>query len=160
VSEADPTVITAVIDWQSTSIEPAFYYADDVPDFAKPPSLSDTETEKETNSTVEDLCSRVFDAGLQLLGPRLGAVRKVDETLLRPFRFCHRTWKDGIVPLTQELMELRGRYEENGLGFEAGPAWIETHQERLKVYEGMLSISQDIIEILGCEGDGWVPKDR
>jgi hypothetical protein len=161
VSEDDPTVITAVIDWQSTSIQPAFYYADDVPDFAKPSSLPDTETETEPNSTAEDLCSQAFDAGLQLLAPRLAAARKVDETLLRPFRFCHRTWKDGIVPLTQELMELRGHWhEESGLGFEASPAWIEARHERLKVYEGMLSVRQDIIDVLGCEGDGWVPTDR
>jgi aminoglycoside/choline kinase family phosphotransferase len=44
VSDDDPAVITGIIDWQSSSIEPAFWYADDVPDFARPiahPSLED-----------------------------------------------------------------------------------------------------------------------
>jgi hypothetical protein len=33
VSEADPTVVTSLIDWQFASIEPVFHYADDNPDF-------------------------------------------------------------------------------------------------------------------------------
>lgn len=36
VSDDDPTIITGLIDWQSSSIEPAFEYADEVPDFAAP----------------------------------------------------------------------------------------------------------------------------
>lgn len=31
VSNDDPTAITVTINWQSSSIEPAFVYADDVP---------------------------------------------------------------------------------------------------------------------------------
>ncbi|OAT09589.1 hypothetical protein BDBG_17250 [Blastomyces gilchristii SLH14081] len=39
VSKDNPTAITGFIDWQSTSVEPAFEYAYDVPDFASiPPS--------------------------------------------------------------------------------------------------------------------------
>jgi Predicted aminoglycoside phosphotransferase len=34
VSDDDPSIITGIIDWQSLSIEPAFWYADEVPDFA------------------------------------------------------------------------------------------------------------------------------
>lgn len=34
VSESDPTVITGVINWTSTNIQPAFMYALDIPDFA------------------------------------------------------------------------------------------------------------------------------
>lgn len=36
VSEDDPAIVTSIIDWQSTSIEPAFWYADEAPDFATP----------------------------------------------------------------------------------------------------------------------------
>ena len=36
VSDNDPTIITNIIDWQSSSIEPAFEYADEIPDFAAP----------------------------------------------------------------------------------------------------------------------------
>ncbi|GAQ38341.1 phosphotransferase enzyme family protein [Aspergillus niger] len=34
VLEDDPSEITAIIDWQAASIEPAFCYADEIPDFA------------------------------------------------------------------------------------------------------------------------------
>lgn len=36
VSAEDPTVITGLIGWQPTSIEPAFIYANEKPDFAAP----------------------------------------------------------------------------------------------------------------------------
>ncbi|KAF2132816.1 hypothetical protein P153DRAFT_284030 [Dothidotthia symphoricarpi CBS 119687] len=38
VSEEDPSCITAIIDWQSTSIEPAFVYANDTPDLVEDPT--------------------------------------------------------------------------------------------------------------------------
>ena len=34
VMENDPTAISGIIDWQSASVEPAFWYVDDIPDFA------------------------------------------------------------------------------------------------------------------------------
>lgn len=34
VSDEDPAVVTAIIDWQSSAVEPAFRYRWDVPDFA------------------------------------------------------------------------------------------------------------------------------
>ncbi|XHG05866.1 hypothetical protein AWENTII_009078 [Aspergillus wentii] len=34
VNPNDPTIITGIIDWQSTSIEPAFIYTNETPDFA------------------------------------------------------------------------------------------------------------------------------
>lgn len=34
VSDSEPSKITGIIDWQSTSIEPAFVYANETPDFA------------------------------------------------------------------------------------------------------------------------------
>ncbi|RHZ58563.1 hypothetical protein CDV55_106039 [Aspergillus turcosus] len=37
VSSEEPALITGLIDWQSTSIEPAFIYANETPDFAALP---------------------------------------------------------------------------------------------------------------------------
>jgi hypothetical protein len=39
ISADDPTTITGITDWQSSSIEPALMYADEMPDFAAPNSL-------------------------------------------------------------------------------------------------------------------------
>lgn len=34
VSEEDPAVVTAILDWQGSAVEPAFWYRWDIPDFA------------------------------------------------------------------------------------------------------------------------------
>lgn len=49
VSVEDPTVIMGLIDWQSTSIEPAFIYANEPPDFASLLELPMEDTFKNKN---------------------------------------------------------------------------------------------------------------
>lgn len=58
VSEEDPTVITAIIDWQSTSIEPAFSYANEVPDFAR--FIPNDTSEGEIDAKGE-ACAKAFN---------------------------------------------------------------------------------------------------
>lgn len=161
VCEEDPTIVTGFIDWQSTCIEPAFLYADDVPDFAKLPPVETPEKEV----TVEKLCNEAFNGGLKLLAPRLAAAREIDETLLRPLRYCHRTWRDGIVPLTHELIHLRDNWHKLGFQEECpvpvfSPEEQQTYQQRLDTYDKMLDARQEIVSALGTEQDGWVPSDR
>jgi len=62
VSNDDPTLITCLIDWQSSSIEPAFIYANEVPDFATSPnyplpqsSLDWTDHNQEPQLTEQDI---------------------------------------------------------------------------------------------------------
>lgn len=159
ISQDDPTIVTGIIDWQGASIEPAFYYADEVPDFARIP------TEGLSDSAEESLWYQAYEVGLALLAPRLGATRKIDETLLRPFRYCHRTWRDGFVPFTHELMRLRDSWEK--LGFEKecpipamGPKEKSFYEKQLEIYDGMLEFRRDMFEVLGVEEDGWVPAER
>ncbi|KAK2808028.1 hypothetical protein FQN50_005110 [Emmonsiellopsis sp. PD_5] len=159
VSTDDPTVVTGIIDWQCASVEPAFYYQDEVPDFAKIPPEGTAE------SADEALCNQAYELGWALLAPRLGEVRKIDETLLRPFRYCHRTWRDGFVPFTYELMRLREAWGK--LGFEKdcpipelSPEEMSFYKEQLGIYEGMLEFRQDMVQTLGVEEDGWVSADR
>lgn len=101
VSGHDPTVITGIIDWQSASVEPAFWYARDLPDFARYPSTRD-----EASDTGDELCAQAFDGGVRLLMPKLALSRQLDESLFRPFQYCYRTWKDGAVVLRQELIKM------------------------------------------------------
>jgi hypothetical protein len=46
VSEEDPSCVTAIIDWQSTSIELIFVYANQTPDMAEDPTTDVTILEK------------------------------------------------------------------------------------------------------------------
>ncbi|EFW19952.1 conserved hypothetical protein [Coccidioides posadasii str. Silveira] len=159
VSKDDPTTITGFIDWQSTSVEPVFEYAQDVPDFASIPPGGTSE------NAETSLCYQAYELGWAMLTPRLGATRKIDQRLLRPLIYCHRTWRDGFVPFTTELMRLREGWGE--LGFKTPcpiPALTaEEHvfyKEQLEIYEKMLEFRQDMIETLGVESDGWVCVDR
>lgn len=160
VSKDDPTIITGFIDWQCTSVEPAFYYADEVPDFAMAPPEGSSEV-AETS-----LCSQAYELGWALLAPRLGATRKIDERLLRPFRYCHRTWRDGFVPFTHELVRLRDGWRELGFKEEDSPIPplsaedMSFYKEQLDIYDKMLEFRQDMVETLGVEGDGWVSENR
>jgi hypothetical protein len=58
---------------------------------------------------------RAYGAFVRAYIPRLAAVRTIDHELLRLFRYCHRTWVDGITVLRDELINLSTRWEEFGL---------------------------------------------
>ncbi|KAH0195229.1 hypothetical protein KCU99_g10184, partial [Aureobasidium melanogenum] len=104
VDPDDPTTITAFIDWQGTSIEPAFEHAG---------MVLDIETTRHhfpgKCDSIEDsymVLERAYDALVNVHVPRLAAVRNIDDDLLRLLRYCHRTWVDGITVLRDELINL------------------------------------------------------
>lgn len=165
VSEENPVVVTGFIDWQLTRIEPAFYYADDVPDFATlPVSNEETQTNKSARvKELESLCSQAYVAGLALLAPRMNAARSVNETLLRPFRYCHRTWRDSLVL----HMSCWGYKNWDTLGFkepcalsqdftdpDSGQAHV--YREREEMFNNALEIKEDLLETVGTDDEGWV----
>jgi hypothetical protein len=160
VSEDDPTTITGIIDWQSSSIEPAFWYADETPDFARAvtPHLLD---ELEPNS---ERCAKAFDVCTQFLIPKLSSPRLMDEALFRPFRYCYRTWKDGAVALRHELIETSAHWKD--LGFEGScpfpmptPNELAAHQKEYKVFEAAQDLRHDLSRLLNTASDGWVPQE-
>ena len=160
VSDSDPTIITDFIDWQSSSIEPAFEYADETPDFTVPSPNSSLEDQAPDISA--ELCRQAFDACLQGLVPRLFAARALDENLLRPFRYCHRTWRDGAVAFRQELIEISCHWKELGLPNDC-PYPLPTSEElavHRKEFEDFVvarKLKQRLIGLLDTTADGWVP---
>lgn len=160
VSDDDPTIITDLIDWQSSSIEPAFEYADKTPDFAT--SSPNLPLEDQPADISAELCKEAFDACLQGVVPRLSAARALDDNLLRPFRYCHRTWRDGAVAFRQELIEISSRWKELGLPNDC-PYPLPTSNE-LAVYRKDFEdfviarkLKQRLICLLDTTPDGWVP---
>ncbi|PGH15057.1 hypothetical protein AJ80_05682 [Polytolypa hystricis UAMH7299] len=149
VSEDDPSIVTAIIDWQSISIEPAFWYADEVPDFTVP-------TEPENL-----LCTRTFELCSQYLTPKLSGPRLMDETLFRPFRYSYRTWKDGAVALHHELIETSQSWKE--LGFtDSSPYPLPTpkelvdYEKEYKLFVAAQDLKRDLSTLLNTASDGWV----
>ncbi|KAK2810959.1 hypothetical protein FQN50_002550 [Emmonsiellopsis sp. PD_5] len=166
LSKDNPTTITGFIDWQSTSIEPAFEYAHDVPDFARIPAESESDGTSEEYAEISPR-HLAYEVGWAIFAPRLGATRHIDERLLRPFSYAHRTWRDGFVPFTTELLRLREGWEE--LGFQkSSPCPIPAlsaeeeavYKEQLEVYEKMVEFWRDMSGELGVGGDGWVGVER
>ncbi|EEA19278.1 hypothetical protein TMatcc_009402 [Talaromyces marneffei ATCC 18224] len=153
VSETDPSKITGIIDWQSTSIEPAFWYADDVPDFA----VSD--------DSDNDLCAKAFDACTRFYTPKLSGPRLMDDNLFRPFLYSYRTWKDGAVALRHELIETTRKW--NGLGFVGQSPYslpllngLVTHEREYKLFVAAQELKHDLSSLLNTATDGWVPMQN
>jgi hypothetical protein len=161
VSDDDPAVITGIIDWQSSSIEPAFWYADEVPDFARTvahPSL------KDQLDPDSERCAKAFDVCNRFLVPKLSGPRLMNEALFRPFRYCYRTWKDGGVAFRHELIETSQRW--NDLGFTGScpfpipsPEDLAAHQKEYKTFEAAHDLRYNLASLLNTASDRWVPPE-
>ena len=161
VSDNDPSVITSIIDWQSSSIEPAFEYADYLPNLAAP--MTDA-SQEETAEIQAALCRQAFAAGLRGLIPKLHAARALDHDLLRPFRYCHRTWRDGAAAFRHELIEISSRWKELGLAGSypyALPTSIKLleHQKEFQSFCTANDMKRRLIDLLDTTPDGWVPTE-
>jgi hypothetical protein len=162
VSEEDPAVVTAIIDWQSTSIEPAFWHTDVSPDFAQPiPDPSD-EGEIEPKS---EACAKAYDVCIQFLVPKLSAARSLEEAYIRPFRYCYRTWEDGAVAFREELIQTSQLWKE--LGFTVPCPFplpssdeIAVHQKDYKLFEAAHQLRHSLSSLLNTASDGWVPPEN
>ena len=161
VSNDDPTTITGLIDWQSSSIEPAFINADKIPDFAVPDPLSHDQA-VDRNAKIY---SQAFDAGMKGLVPKLFAAMTLDDELLRPFRYCHRTWTDGAVAYRDDLTRISERWQELGLaGSSPYPSptheELRVHQEELARFTSARKLRQGLVDLLNVAADGWVPNEH
>ncbi|PWY82158.1 phosphotransferase enzyme family protein [Aspergillus heteromorphus CBS 117.55] len=153
VSEHNPSMITGIIDWQGSSVEPAFWYADEVPDFAIPQEQGD------------DVCAKAYDVCSQFLMPRLAGPRLMDENLFRPFRYSYRTWKDGAVALRHDIIQTARQW--NQLGFDGQCVYpllsaveLARHKEEYQLFKAAQHLKRDLSSLLNSATDGWVPADR
>lgn len=172
VSDEDPSCVTAIIDWQSTSIEPAFVYANETPDLAEDPTadvpilqtlLSSTEDDASNAATIKEsvvenpeeeaarkryekdiqTCRQTFEVVLKGYAPKLHDARAMEQNLLRPLRYCDASWRDGAAALRQELIELSQGWTELGLpGSCPYQPTLEELVEHAKQYEVFESVQQ------------------
>jgi hypothetical protein len=162
ISEEDPTIVSAIIDWQSTSIEPAFWYADVMPDFAQSIPHPSGEDKIEPKS---ETCAKAYDVCIQFLAPKLSAARATEEAYLRPFRYCYRTWEDGAVAFREELIQTSLLWKELGFAVPSPfplpcPDEIAVHQREYKLFEAAHQLRHSLSSLLNTASDGWVsPED-
>ncbi|PYH90771.1 hypothetical protein BO71DRAFT_452534 [Aspergillus ellipticus CBS 707.79] len=176
VSETNPTVLTSLIDWQATSIEPAFIYANETPDFAALPGVSDHDSlgpqqDKDEQKGPDHkraqkdaaICRQTYDVCMKGLVPKLRPARLLDPTLFRLFHYCHTTWRDSAPPVRQELIDLSRRWTELGLQgscpFTPTGEELEKHAQDYEDFETVQRLKLWLRDALHTNSDGWVPNE-
>ena len=162
VSDHDPATVTDIIDWQSSSIEPAFDYAASVPDFAGP--KDDSLEDQKREELRAELCQKAYDVCMKGFVPRLAAARALDVDLLRPFRYCHRTWRDGISAFRQDLIDLSARWEALELPGQCPynlPVCDELERHKMQYEDLRLAADLDekVSTLLDAGSDGWISNE-
>ncbi|KAI9708750.1 MAG: hypothetical protein M1820_003705 [Bogoriella megaspora] len=175
VSDEDPTCITAVIDWQSTGIEPVFSFANETPDMVSDPLIDkplfpdELNTEQKQNSIEQtstrgpSICEQTFEVALKGWVPKLHGARVLDENLLRPIRYCHTSWRDGPAALRQELIELFQRWDELGLQdscpYQPPLEELAKHAKEWDEFVNYQTLKRFLIRSINSATDGWVPPE-
>ncbi|OAX82056.1 hypothetical protein ACJ72_03598 [Emergomyces africanus] len=173
VSQDDPTIVTALIDWQWTSIEPAFMYAENTPDFASlsEENLAEEETGKQSSDneqekqhqTSEFICHKTYDVVMCLMIPKMRIAKRIDPPLLRLFHYCMTTWRDGAPAIRQELLDVRSHWAE--YGFPGECPYVPTKEElcqhaaQYEDFESMHKLKAWLKKTLGTSSDGWMPNE-
>lgn len=176
VSAEEPTLITGLIDWQSTSIEPAFIYANETPDFAALPEEPGEDTFEKGHSEQKSpgckerewkdasICYQTYDVCMKGLAPKLRPARLLDPSLFRLFQYCHTTWRDSAAALHQELIELSARWTELGLQgacpFSPTEKEVKEHARVYEDFETLQKLKLWLKHSLHTNSDGWVPSDK
>lgn len=175
VSDDDPTLITGLIDWQSSSVEPAFMYANETPDCAAPPNhvpLADDGQEMQAGEMkiAEEkkykdalICSQTFDVCMKGFVPKLRAARALNDTLLKPFRYCNTSWRDSAAAVRQELIEVSKNWKELGLAgscpYLPTEGELAEHKKQYEDFETVQKLKLWLMRVLDTDSDGWVPAD-
>jgi hypothetical protein len=85
----------------------------------------------------------------------------MDQTLLRPFRYCDASWRDRAAALRQELLEISRRWTELGLPgpcpYQPTPEELREHEKQYEDFETVQQLKLFLKRALNAESDGWVP---
>lgn len=163
VSEDDPSVITGVIDWQFTSIEPAFWYTSSMPDWAKELfAPSSSKENKQQEQKTAQLCKESWEVCTKHFLPSIAKPQSMDANLFRPFFLCHNTWKDGAVFLRHDLIESAKDWSHH-LGFGGSSPYPlpttkekEKHKKEYEYFKDTRSLRDEMASLFKATDDGWV----
>ena len=162
VSEEQPELITSFIDWQHARVEPGWEYSYESPDFSEP--LLDTSGNSETEEKIADACSQTLNASLQLLVPKVGIGRTINEDMIDPIRYSRRIWRGGAAQYREMLIRLSPRWHELGLPGSC-PFRLPTseeltaHEKDMKKHELACTLLENLPKVLQTNREGWVHAD-
>nr|POE91774.1 hypothetical protein CFP56_79500 [Quercus suber] len=173
VSADDATQITALIDWQSTSIDPVFWHATEQPDFTTgPPEIENVlegedgltvYTDEERQKIMRDvsICRQTYEVVMQGYARTLYQARTTDERLLRVILYCATSWKDSATALTAELIDLSDHWTDVGLSgscpYRPTSAERDEHKRRLEDFETSQKLRSFLMQLTHANSEGWIP---
>ncbi|KAF2429358.1 hypothetical protein EJ08DRAFT_671105 [Tothia fuscella] len=178
VSEEDPAQITAIIDWQSTSIEPAFRYVNYEPDmidflsrdsqYAGAIPIMSEETESlETKAKREkdiEICRKTYAVGLQAWSPALFLTKVLEEDYFRLLRFVPNSWAIGAAAIRQELIDLKHDWKKLDIpgecAYQPSSGELLNHKKDYEDLEVRHKLKLWLQDSLDSNGDGWVPTEE
>lgn len=177
ICDQDPTDIVSIIDWQFLSVMPAFMQVQ-WPYFLSPPENYETglikpelpsnfdemdPDEKAFAVAVNDqaLLSKCYEAALTKNHlPSCFALTRVHSAMRHLFSSCETTWKDGIIPLRDCLIQISESWRELGLPgsfpFSITDDDLSKHRLELSRYMDWHKLKSYTQELLHSDDDGWV----
>jgi hypothetical protein len=158
VDSDDHTKVASFIDWQSASLDPAFWVAAIRPDFAALPDQPD-----DSNDAII-ACARAFDHYMGSYLPQLARAQSVDPRLVRPFQYPHRTWNDGVVAFRHDLLMTLKEWDVLGFDGTAPIAAPDSekfaaHQREYRYFVAAQKLRRQVADYLTISSDGWVPEE-
>ncbi|PGH01066.1 hypothetical protein AJ79_08036 [Helicocarpus griseus UAMH5409] len=153
--------------------EPAFMYAQNVPDFASLPVENPAEDKKELEQQLSDderrlqndisICNQTYDAVMRLMIPKMRIAKRLDPMFFRLFHYCFTTWRDGAPAIRQELLDLRTLWKE--LELPGNCPYVPTDEElrehavQYEDFETMQQLKTWLKISFQTTSDGWIPNE-
>jgi hypothetical protein len=180
VDPEDPTKITAIIDWQSTCLDPALLYFNEVPDLCEHPrgiahdamdsydcgpdrTPEDAEREDRLRKEVAILWA-AWELRLEASSPKLHAAQTLDHSLLRPFRYSSTTWQQGICGFRSDLISLYQEWAALSLPgscpYQPAEEELVKHTTQWEDFEMELELRKGMMHILSTDEEGFVHADN
>ncbi|KAF2150526.1 hypothetical protein K461DRAFT_269966 [Myriangium duriaei CBS 260.36] len=168
VDAENPTVVTGIIDWQSASIEPAFVFASDTPDFAREllslkSQSPDPETPQGKLIVDSQFCAKIWTLMLRIC-PGYREAAALPTTITNFLAAPSAGWLRDSASLHTLLTNLRDRWDHFDLpgrslyqpGAQEAGGMAEMRDEQVAKQE----LRDHLVKLLECDNDGWVARDR
>lgn len=181
VSQDDPAVVTGIIDWQNTIVNPAFLQVR-WPVFLTPPdgyqegqvipglpadfeSMDDDEKEIALYNKAKATWTKAYEVASFLNNRKAWRGMQVKSELKELFRRCGETWNEGILPLRETLIEITLNQKNLGLPLGNFPLHFDNeqiakHKQEFALYEEWHEMRKFVKEMLDTDDEGWIPLER
>ena len=178
VSEKDPTMISALIDWHSTSVSPMFLQVG-WPEFytsptnhvkgLAPPKLPNNyknlkfkEKKNAKRELKREFRAKAWELGTYRHNMTIGQSLWVPDILKEVFLRCGNDLDDGVIPLRQFLLQMSHQWTGLGLPgtapFTLTDQELTAHQAKWEEYCQWYEIQEAAREALDADWQGWVNR--